>query len=86
MMCRGLSQPWSEKRNFSPDLSSKCRLQPPFPLSPKLLVAPTGCAPRPDVSSSCHRAALQVKFSTAPLASMMKFPAAMDERVLDDTS
>ena len=73
MVFQGSSQPRFEKRNLPPDLCSKCRLPP----------SPAGCALRPDVSPPCHRAALRVRFPTAPLASMMKFSAAVDGRALD---
>ena len=52
----------------------------------KLGVALAGCGPDPDIFPSCHRAALRMRFSVAALASMMKFPAAVEERVLDSMS
>ena len=77
MVFRGSSQPRSVKWNLPSDQCSKCRLQP----------SPAGCASRPDVSLSCHRAALRVRFPTAPLASIMEFTAAaVDERGHDNTS
>ena len=45
---------------------------PPCPLPPKLVLAPAGSAPRPDVSFSCHRAVLRVRFPAAPLS--INFP------------
>ena len=53
---------------------------------PKFVVAPAGCAPRSDVSPSGDRAVLRVKFPTAPLASMIKFPVAVDGQALDSMS
>ena len=73
VMLRGPSQPRFEKQNVHPDLCSRCRLQPPFPLPQKLVVASMDCAPRPDVSPPYHRASLRVKFPTA----------AVGERALD---
>ena len=86
VMFRGPSQPLLGKRNLPLDPRAKGHPRPTRSLPPKLVVTPVGCAPRPDVSSSCHWAALRVKFPIAPLASMIKFHAAVDERVLDNTS
>ena len=61
VMLRGPSQSRFKKQNLPPDLCSRCRLQPPFPLPPKRVVAPVGCAPRPDASPSYHRATLWVR-------------------------
>ena len=51
------SRPRFGKQNLPPNLCSRCRLQPPFPLPPRLVVAPVGCSPRPDVSPLYHQAA-----------------------------
>ena len=58
---RVLSDLGSKRKKISPDLCSRGRLQPPFPLSPKLVIAPGGCAPRPNVSPSYRPAALRVR-------------------------
>ena len=61
VMPRDPSRPRFEKQNITPYLCPRYCLQPPFPLPPKLVVAPVDCVPRADVSPSYHRAALRVR-------------------------
>ena len=61
----GLSIPSQTDVILAPDICIRALL---WPLPPKLVLAPAGCAPRPNVSPSCHRAVLRVRFPTAPLS------------------
>ena len=44
--------------NLPPHPCSGCRVQPPLPFPPRLVVAPVGCSPRLNVPSLHHRVAL----------------------------
>ena len=59
---RSRPRPWFGNYNLPPHPYPRCRLQTYFPLPPRLVVAPVGWSPRPDIPSSYHRAALFLRF------------------------